>query len=62
VLTLEGFTSVEVLNRMCSCVLDYEQGWFVEVGPRAGRFMEAYDILKAIVKYAYDMIGCVNLI
>jgi len=55
-LTLEGVTSEEVCNWMCSCVLDYE------VRTRGGRFVEAYDILKAMVECVHNMIRCANLI
>jgi len=33
-----------------------------KVGPRAGRFMEAYDIPKAMVEYVNIVIGCDGLI
>jgi len=32
------------------------------IGPRAGRFVEAYDILKTMVKYGHNILGCANLI
>jgi len=42
-LTLEDVMSGEVHNRMCSCIR--------RVGPRASRFMEAYEIPKTMVNY-----------
>jgi len=32
------------------------------VGPRTGRFVEAYGIPKIMVEYVHDMIGWVSLI
>jgi len=37
-------------------------GKVCRVGPQAGMFVEAYNILKAMVEYVHDIIGCANLI
>ena len=37
-------------------------GRFVEVRPRADRFVEAYNTFMAMVEYVHDVMGCIGLI